>query len=70
MEWISVKDRLPKHEQDVDILLNTGFRRTDVMYIDNEEYHDSTEGKHFFSEFGSFDISEVSHWMPLPEPPQ
>ncbi len=60
MEWISVEDRLPNNEQR--ILVSDG----DFIVIDEfiEEEDD------FYLESGLELVDEVSHWMPLPEPPK
>ena len=55
-EWISVKDQLP---DDADLVLVYSERsgvRTDYYYNDEWEYYDRNQ-------------IEITHWMPLPEPP-
>ncbi len=73
MDWISVKDRMPEdqgqsilvygileHHQDHDIHIARFFIGV------NEE-----QGNNQFWEYGwSYDISDVTHWMPLPQPPE
>ena len=62
--WISVKDRLPEKSDKVLVYLDSGVMM-DVWY----------SSKH--RKFNSFDENEpnennfknVTHWMPLPEPP-
>ena len=61
-KWIRVKDRLPDKDQDVLCYSNKdggymffGYRG----YISGE-----------FMEGGSLHIGDVTHWMPLPEPPK
>jgi hypothetical protein len=57
MEWISVKDRFPKTP--IDVLVFNGD--TQVGY-----FH-----KGFWRDFhGERNIKNVTHWMPLPEPPK
>ena len=57
MDWISVEDRLP--ELHIDVLV---YQRgdSDVWFIDtNYRYSGGAWSEDY----------EVSHWMPLPEPP-
>lgn len=60
-EWISVKDRMPEEGVDVlvygDIYLNR--KGADVDFVDRES------GNFFY-----YDEGEVTHWRPLPEPPE
>ncbi len=60
MEWISVKDRLP--EEDI-VLTYDGFtiRSAEILYEDENEIVWLDGGVCF---------SNVTHWMPLPEPPK
>lgn len=72
-EWISVDERLPDCEQGAESeavlfitkqgFMYTGYFGCGGIYHDRyfREYKNSTEG---------YDISNVTHWMPLPEPPQ
>ena len=59
MEWISVRDRLP--EDQVEVLVATrsknGVRNIDKGYLAID---------HFIHR----GHAEVTHWMPLPEPPK
>lgn len=72
-EWISVRERLPDCEQGAESeavlfitkqgFMYTGYFGCGGIYHDRyfREYKNSTEG---------YDISNVTHWMPLPEPPK
>ena len=54
MEWINVKDELP---EDYDAYLCTGEDiEMEIVYFDVED--------------GWRDEYEITHWMPLPEPPK
>ncbi len=58
-EWISVKDRLPSNE---------------AMASINHGAVIVTDGSEVWEEFtcnvkGGADSLEITHWMPLPEPP-
>lgn len=77
-EWISMEDKSPEDGQEVNILLNTGEVRIalhelgtirgsftkghyftgDIYHIDGAEYNCSVYG------------DDVTHWQPLPEPPE
>ena len=56
-EWISVEDRLPDEYADVLVVFPVGSRH--IYEVDHVE-----DGGWFWN------ASEVTHWMPLPEPPQ
>ena len=72
-EWISVKDRLPDCEQGAESeavlfitkqgFMYTGYYGCGGIFHDRyfREFKNATEG---------YDISNVTHWMPLPEPPK
>ena len=56
MSWISVEDELPEINTHVFVFLSEkGFQ--EVPYLVTK-----------FDRYG-FNISNVTHWMPLPEPP-
>lgn len=55
-EWVSVEERLPEHLKDVIALYGNG--RIDIDWVDS-----SGDFK-----FGSL-FDGVTHWMPLPTPP-
>ena len=71
MNWISVKDRLPKESEHV-----IGYCRTNI----NPEWHvepllfdiyDKKELWAYLFAYKGYDYAiEISHWMPLPEPPK
>jgi Protein of unknown function (DUF551) len=66
MEWISVKDRLPP--KDTPVLCYYYDQYMDVM----EYWYDNEKGKpEFFNPpLTAVTIEDVTHWMPLPEPPK
>lgn len=62
MNWISVKDKLPEDDKLVLVYLTSNYfdllkREKDCLW------HDS---------YGALECSDASitHWMPLPEPPE
>ena len=58
-EWISVKDRLPEDQEEVLVLTKSknGVRNVDKGYLAID--HFIHRGR-----------SEVTHWMPMPNPPK
>lgn len=67
MKWISVKERLPKDDDNVlvflaptDILIGSYFFRP-MMRSFTWTMHDSDLDEY---------IEDITHWMPLPEPPK
>ena len=66
--WISVKDRLPDESRSVLVYCNNG-------YITNVHYSKKHQKFNMFDCFDDEDAKEysafdnVTHWMPLPEPP-
>lgn len=63
--WISVKDRMPENETIVVALVQyeVGWYHM-LAWHDKRGWHSSAE------EFQESDGVYVTHWMPLPEPPQ
>jgi hypothetical protein len=60
MEWISVKDRLPKKECRLIVFADD--------YVCEADYGDLGDLEYVFSE--AFDQIYPTHWMPLPDPPK
>lgn len=62
MKWISVDDRLP--ERDTDVLVFGEHMNTQVgfLFSSNELW--------FLTLMDMDEIVDVTHWMPLPEPPE
>ena len=72
MEWISVKDKLPKMGQDVIVAIEDPTEpdcaKTVMPLVFCVEGHGY--GFHCFTVGGVIDYSEgITHWMPLPDPP-
>jgi hypothetical protein len=59
MKWISVKDRLPENENEYIVC---GINVTTLNYINGEWFSD------VFNTV--IDKKLITHWMPLPEPPE
>lgn len=59
MEWISVKDRLPNDSNEVII--------TDGRFVTGGY---GWYGDYFSNDYDdNMELSEITHWMPLPAPP-
>lgn len=75
MEWISIKDRLPKQGQPVDLWI--GKRVTDYSLVKN---YNGNKGNDFFYPLnsgiscirydGSTAYTQATHWMPIPKSPK
>ena len=67
MEWISIEDSLPEHLQEIKFKgkfpfdCNGFFEKTESGYI---FFHNNSEKKKIYHIYG------VTHWMPLPSPPE
>ena len=71
-KWISVKERLPEENTWVDVWAKStivprynGTRHTDIYYTWNNFWLGPDDEPSLYS--SNF---LVTHWMPLPEPPQ
>lgn len=64
-QWISVKDRLPEKEQRVLVFYK-------VIGEKNRIHNDviATNWRKSNGDFIPFEDYEITHWMPLPEPPK
>ena len=60
-EWISVKDRLPELLDEVLLFTSEGDIFAGVFFERHENYTVAGDYHRFFY--------DVTHWMPLPEPP-
>lgn len=65
-EWISVKDRLPKKGE---LCITWDGRGIDALYFD-EVKEDGTVVFLLQGVYYTVDIENVTHWQPLPEPPE
>ena len=65
-QWISVKDRLPEEDEKVKILINYFFEGTEVREVAKAAFRNGlwSGDKVYITH------PLVSHWMPLPTPPE
>ena len=63
IDWISVKDRLP--EKSVPVLICAAGHRVTAYYDKVKEVFRLTEDENLY-----YLTEYVTHWMPLPEPPE
>ena len=73
MEWISVNDRLPKHKQEVLTALNyVGSPKLCQCTFVERYCSDKVDWINVFVGLngGLYPYHGVTHWMPLPKPPQ
>lgn len=78
-EWISVNDRLPEHDHCYVLFASQGGHVSSTFYsVDRaglkrfgNSYSRSTQGKNsgFFEASHQYGY-KVTHWMPLPSPPE
>lgn len=60
-EWISVDDRLPENGKE-GVLIALRWREVDIGWCEDGRWD---------SEFvNEYEDGEVTHWMPLPQPPK
>lgn len=77
MKWINVEEDLPEDDQDVLVYHADDFHITVGFFDkDNVQYYIESNGSKFFTGSGwETEISwaqkgPVTHWMPLPSPPE
>lgn len=83
-QWIPVTERLPEEEGKylTVFTINTIPPRPvievccyakDLYKVDKYDFQDKKRKPGFYqydSEWGFFEMSDITHWMPLPEPPK
>ena len=62
-KWISVKDRLPGKPDDVLIYIGYPWTETGIGFYSNT-------GDWWYGDDRDCLVSETTHWMPLPAPPE
>jgi hypothetical protein len=68
--WLPI-ETAPKDGTHIDVWHKSGFRVSDVTYIDNKTHsHAVPEFKAFANSNSMYGINSLTHWMPLPTPPK
>jgi hypothetical protein len=68
LRWIAVEEQWPKHGSDVLVAYKAGqYDLLGVGEFDGTTVNDDGVTVPYFKGIGGF---EVTHWMPLPEPPE
>lgn len=79
MEWISVKDRLPKENGEYLVCQSAMFGDKEHILIARwtpkyNGFEERLNGRAIWykydSEYGDYEIRCITHWMTLPEPPK
>ena len=62
-QWISCKDKMP--DDGVNVLISTGNKQISLAW------YDSDRGRFYICDSDyNYNLLDVSHWQPLPEPPK
>lgn len=70
MEWISIKDRLPKEDCPV-LIIVSGQPAENITLVDAYELGSYYAGDGWCVEaYPWWENARVTHWMPLPAPPK
>lgn len=70
MEWIDVNERLPKVYDEVLITDGKYISIGYVVSVDDRKYVLNGEVGNLREWIGRYPVNNVTHWMPLPEPPK
>ena len=67
-KWVSVEDRLPECRKDV-LLLHKNEWQATACLVDGEYLGIEQEYMFLLNDENGLYLQDVTHWMPLPEPP-
>ena len=67
-EWIDVRDRLPEAGEFVLVIVNG--KNKNITFKNALELAEHTEEGWHLEAFPEFPDPQISHWMPLPDPPE
>lgn len=72
MQWISVNDRLPEEATPV-LVLHKGERRIGEICWDYPSWEETYQAFRYwdcpYNDGQGWEVFDITHWMPLPEPP-
>lgn len=73
IKWVSVEERLPKHDEEVLVLTAPGTLSLGQNQVVAEYIHPINEKFgvfiNFYAGYDDKNLLSVTHWQPLPEPP-
>lgn len=69
-EWISVKDRLPEIDGNVLVIVNGKPHKNVTLESAYELAEFSPSDGWILEMWPEWETPKVTHWMPLPEPPE
>ena len=76
-EWIKVEDRLPKlntqvkaKDLDGNKFIAEIIMDVDLVYDNDLNVTGVTDERKMWYCDDNFDVEDITHWMPLPQPPQ
>jgi hypothetical protein len=64
--WIAVSERLPEEDEDVLVMTAEGKFASGGMHVASLD----EDGVWYPSHGDGWEFPDVTHWMPLPEPPE
>ena len=65
LKWIPVEERLPEFGQDVMV-----YSKVDGRKVATRDFYEPVHGCSEWKDEYSSDVYDVTHWMPLPNPPK
>lgn len=69
--WISVKDRLPEDSDILVLVIVNGDPKNNIHLIGAYEIASySKDDGWIIEEYAEWENPDVTHWMPIPEPPE
>jgi hypothetical protein len=69
MSWIKVEHSLPENEDPVIVYTKNGRRLIGAYLPDMQKWFDYEAHKRNENQLSPFRFDPVTHWLPLPEPP-
>ena len=69
MQWINAKDRLPETDECVLVIASGQYKN--VKLVDAYQLANYCAGEGWcLDEYPEMDYLSITHWMPLPDPPE
>jgi hypothetical protein len=70
MEWIKCEDRLPEEDQNIIVYIPKFNDNHVIMEGIYQGLSDDGKENIFSDQFTTYHYSNVTHWMPMPLPPE